>query len=311
MKKTQIMALFVLVALVAAPAGARPDETPPASREAPRAAAAPELQSSEPSDGAELEHAPSQVSASFSEPLDPSSSLIVLDECGESVSGATEVFANEMTTDVTGHDAGHYTVQYRAVGVGGVSGTSQGSFSFHVAQGPDCDDDGGGGKCPNHEDGHHGERCGNNNNRNGNKRCGHDGGHNGEQCKRHGNGNGRNHRGRHPDRHGGGPSHPRRGHPSDDHEEEGHDDDGMTGHGSSGEHGSRGGHDAGRHDRDGRHRGGAGRSGAGDPGPLASGRSGDSRADASAVALALLFSMLLGVTGGWVLRMSPSATASR
>lgn len=107
------------------------------------ALAAPEYQSSEPAEGASLGSAPAEVSITFSEPLDDSSTMSVENECGREVdSGIVIVEFNEMSVDITqGHYSGDYTVKYSASGVGGVTGTTNGSFSFNVSSGHPCGPD--------------------------------------------------------------------------------------------------------------------------------------------------------------------------
>ena len=101
--------------------------------------------SSEPASGEQLHQAPQEVSVSFSEPLDQSSQLQIVDECGAPVnSGNTAVFGNEMSTGIVRTPSGTYTVEYKATGVGGVSGTTNGSFGFVVHAGTACDGSSGG-----------------------------------------------------------------------------------------------------------------------------------------------------------------------
>ena len=131
---------------------------------------APVLLSSEPAAGSEHHQPPGEVSASFSEPLDASSEFHVLDECGNKLNGSTSVFGNEMSTDISRTPSGTYTVHYSAVGLGGVSGTTEGAFDFVVHGGKSCDGSGGGN--------HHGGG-GNNNGGNGGGHNGHNNGGNG------------------------------------------------------------------------------------------------------------------------------------
>jgi methionine-rich copper-binding protein CopC len=106
--------------------------------------AAPRYEDSEPNAGAAVQTAPSSVSVSFSEPLDDSSSLSVANACGDRVdSGATTVDLNEMQIAIPeAHYSGKYTVSYHAVGLEGVTGETDGSFTFEVAEGHPCDDHG-------------------------------------------------------------------------------------------------------------------------------------------------------------------------
>ena len=111
------------------------------------AMAAPSIISTDPEAGAELHEAPASVSMEFSEPLQATSGLEVVDECdtkvsnGETAIGGTAM--NEMSVDVgaTPHH-GTYTVSYVATGV---TGTTTGSFTFYVHAGTGCDGSGGGG----------------------------------------------------------------------------------------------------------------------------------------------------------------------
>ena len=119
---------------------------------------APTYLSSEPGSDEELHQTPPKVSVSFSEPLDRSSQLQVVDECGAPVSsGNTAVFGNEMSTDIVRTPSGRYTVVYEATGVGGVSGTTNGSLGFVVHAGTPCDGSAGG----HHGGGHNGAGGGN------------------------------------------------------------------------------------------------------------------------------------------------------
>ena len=104
--------------------------------------AAPKYESSEPSEGSSVQTAPASVSVSFNEPLDDSSTLWVDNECGDGVDGGnTTVELRDMRIDVTeGHYSGTYTVHYIAVGVGGVTGKTEGAFTFDVAEGHPCGD---------------------------------------------------------------------------------------------------------------------------------------------------------------------------
>ncbi len=114
---------------------------------------APQYVSSEPADGEELHQAPEEVSATFSEPLDPSSKLKVEDHCGNRLDDRkVEVSANEMSVGIAKTPGGHYMVTYAAVGLGGITGTNLGQFSFTVHAGKKC---GGGGH--HIDDGEHGD----------------------------------------------------------------------------------------------------------------------------------------------------------
>ncbi|MGH2736494.1 MAG: copper resistance CopC family protein, partial [Actinomycetota bacterium] len=135
---------LVAVAWLALPAAAQEAEE------------APEMTGSEPQDGAFLHEPPEDVTITFSEPLDPSSTLAVFDECGRQVdAGDTTVTLNELHVSIALKPSGVYVARYTAVGVGEVTGTTEGQISFEVHFGPDCDgeddeDKGGGGH-------HHGD----------------------------------------------------------------------------------------------------------------------------------------------------------
>lgn len=143
----------VVIGLVAAPVAAAP--------------AAPEYVSSEPEDGATLHKAPKQVEATFSEPLDESSTLTVLDECNRQLDdGSTEVDATSMSIEIVKKPAGEYHVEYVARSIAGATGETKGHFMFTVHFGKACDGEG---------HGDHGDD-GNDGNDKGNHEGGHDDG---------------------------------------------------------------------------------------------------------------------------------------
>src|SRR5687768_12967664 len=126
-----LLALSLAAPAVAAPAGA--------------VALAPQYSSSEPADGEELHQAPDSVTATFTEPLDPSSEMIVEDHCGTRLDDRNvEVSLNEMTVGIAKKPAGHYMVTYVAEGIGGATGSNQGKFSFKVHAGEPCGGSGSG-----------------------------------------------------------------------------------------------------------------------------------------------------------------------
>ncbi|HJR44645.1 MAG TPA: copper resistance CopC family protein [Actinomycetota bacterium] len=140
LRNTGIVAAGFLVAL-SIPAGAAPART-----------LAPGYVSSEPEDGAMLDHPPEQVEVTFDEPLDPESTLRVEDECGRQIDdGDVTVQVNQMTVGIELTPSGDYTVKWLAKGIAGATGQDTGSFSFMVHHGPACDGGGGGG-----HDGHGG-----------------------------------------------------------------------------------------------------------------------------------------------------------
>ncbi len=100
---------------------------------------APEYVSSEPERDAMMDEAPSEVTVTFSEPLDPSSVMTVLDECGNDIDdGPATVQLTEMRVGIAKTPSGMYKVVYRAVGIGGVTGTTGGNFEFMVHDGKPC-----------------------------------------------------------------------------------------------------------------------------------------------------------------------------
>jgi methionine-rich copper-binding protein CopC len=97
----------------------------------------PQYEDSEPERGETVHRAPRKVTIEFDMPLDSSSKMTVVNECGEETSGATSVSGVEMSAAVSGEWAGKWTVRYKAVGPGGASST-EGSFSYFVHAGPAC-----------------------------------------------------------------------------------------------------------------------------------------------------------------------------
>lgn len=107
----------------------------------------PSYQSSDPAKDEMLDHPPSEVTVTFDQPLDQSSWMKVLDECGKEISsGAATVDLTEMTVPIGKTPAGMYEVVYKAVGLGTVTGASTSSFEFMVHHGKPC----GGKKKPTH-----------------------------------------------------------------------------------------------------------------------------------------------------------------
>lgn len=232
---------------------------------------APSRVSSEPEPREELHEAPEKVSITFDQPLDPSSFIAVENHCGDRVDDKqTEVTANEMEIDLTSKVSGNYHVEYYAKGIAGVTGANTDSFMFIVHGGPSCDPGDGGGH------GKHG-------NGNGHGK----GGHNQHGTGHSGNGE---HEGTNP---GDGTTHSGTGH-TDDH-------DTMTGdHDAVGaEHDQ---HEAADDDKRGEHEGreenGIQNIAFGPAGPPLRGP------DGPAVVIALSLSLVLGVLGGTVLRIS-------
>lgn len=249
-----ILGLFVAL-LAAAPAAL-----------AERGPASPTLQSSEPGDGEKLHEPPSEVSLTFSEPLDASSTIIVTDECDRRVdSGEVTVQLTEMSVPLEKTPLGHYEVVYEAKGIGGVTGTTNGSIHFELVHGgKSCD-----GSSSDHD--HH------------DKKKDHDG-HKKDGKKDH-------------------DHHDMDDHDTDDHDS---DHSSMSGHSNDhsdmshpmghGKHGS----DHKNHDaqKDEKPNPPQDRTLANPPGPV------NIPADGKAVAIALSVTSLLGALGGWILRIA-------
>ncbi|HEV3473118.1 MAG TPA: copper resistance CopC family protein, partial [Actinomycetota bacterium] len=104
--------------------------------------AAPQRLSADPEPGAELHEAPERVTLSFSEPLDGSSRIRVLDECRNRLDDDnTQIELNEMSIAIEETPSGTYTVAYVA---SGVTGDAVESYEFTVLHaGPSCDGSGG------------------------------------------------------------------------------------------------------------------------------------------------------------------------
>ena len=230
------------------------------------AQAPPQYVDSEPGRGEELHQAPDEVSITFDQPLDPSSTIVVEDHCGRRVdSGETNVSAMEMSVALSVQPAGLYHVEFVAKGIAGVTGENKDSFQFTVHAGPSCKGGGGGGH--------------------------HHGGGNGGKHNGHGNGSG------HGGRHGGGDGGE---HGSGTHTTGGH---GSTHAGSalSGPHGEHSGAAGGAH---GEHGSGHEATEKGTRPTLASGPGGFPALTptGTAVLTSLALSGLLGLAGGLMLR---------
>lgn len=231
---------------------------------------APSYQSSEPAKDAMMDHPPSEVMITFDQPLDESSWINVLDECGNEIDGGpATVNLNEMTVDIAKTPSGMYEVVYKAVGLAGATGSSASKFEFMV---------------------HHGKPCG--------------GGHGGHPP---GHGDKKKHKKPHDD-HDPGDDHDE--HMDDDgsgHSDHG-DMPGMTGSSHSGHTmAPAGGHGGGHGRGHGNHhdKGGNPPVGVGDGNPpVAVGDTIPVSADAEAVLLGLGLALAVGVLGGWLLRMS-------
>ena len=111
------------------------------------ALAAPQVIAQDPEPGTEFhEDAPERVTITFSEPLDDTSKITVVDDCGGrvddrevTISGTAQ---NELSIGIAKTVQSTYTVEYAATGV---SGTATGSYAFVVHGGSPCDGSSGGG----------------------------------------------------------------------------------------------------------------------------------------------------------------------
>ncbi|MGH2735946.1 MAG: copper resistance CopC family protein [Actinomycetota bacterium] len=243
------------------------------------ALAAPQRLSSDPEPGAELHEPPSEVTISFSEPLDESSEIRVFDECERRLDDRdTQVSVNELTVGIELQPTGTYTVAYEAVGL---TGTAEDAYTFTVLHGgTSCDGSGGG------HGGHDGHGDG-----------GDDGGGSGDHeghggdSGRHGGGDG-DHDGTGHDAHAT-DAHATEGHPAGDHAVMGHRE--MRAHG---DHGHR---NHANHNKHGEHQN---NSNPGNPPQALGGGPPITQPGAAAVLAALALATLFGVAGGWVLRVS-------
>ncbi len=245
---------------------------------------APQYVSSEPSPGEKVHEAPREVSVTFSEPLDRTSSLAVVDECGRRIDiRDTDVRANKMSVELARFPSGKYVVAYKATGLAGVTGTNSGSFAFRVHAGRSCDGNG----------------------------MGH-----GEHGNGHGNGNGHDDRRRHGGDNGAG--HGMQDHDMQDHGIQSAPHSAATG---AGAHTGNGMHQAaGSGNGGGRHAGHRARGhepvcedpsagcppesrAPGDGAFAADDAPGAPEASSDVVVLALALALLVGVLGGWLLRI--------
>jgi methionine-rich copper-binding protein CopC len=229
------------------------------------AQAPPAYVSSEPSRDEEVHEAPATVTIDFDQPLDPSSFIEIEDHCGRRVDdGNTSVTGNQMEVALSKKPAGMYHVTYFAKGIAGVTGQSTGIFMFTAHAGPSC----GEGAAHHHHNGNTGNHSGHG------RHSGHQGsGHTGHEAAGH-----------HAAGHGG--LHSAAGH----HQHSGtgdHEGHGAEGH--EGEHSGHAGHTTEPNIRN----------------IFASDNGGPSlRVDRAAVLLSLGLSALLGLLGGWILRLS-------
>ena len=244
---------------------------------------APTYQSSDPEDGAMMDHPPSEVTVTFSEPLDASSEMSVFDECGTEIdSGDATVNLTEMQVGIDNTPAGTYKVVYTAVGLAGVTGETKGSFDFMVHHGKPCKK--GAVKHPDHGNHGKGKKKDREHDHDGDGKDDHDDMSSGHSGGDHDSGS--------------------------DHDSGGNHDSGSTTH--SGGHmpsgsGNGSGHGSG-HGGPGHGKGkgidDAPTAGSPNP-PVAAGPGGiTATADAEAMLIGLGLALLVGVLGGWLLRNS-------
>ena len=259
------------------------------------ALAAPQVLAQDPEPGAEYHSdAPERVTVTFSEPLDASSEMQVVDECGGRVDdGETAIggtASNELSIGIAKTVQSTYTVKYVATGV---SGTATGNYDFVVHGGKPCDGSGGGG-----HGGHGGGSDGDGGGSGGGSGHGGHGDNNGDSDGDGGSGGGSEHGG-----HTGGDG-------------DGMDHDSMSaeehaqmtgGHGDGHRKDRHGKHGDGKH-RDGKHGDHKNTDEDPDPAdrPLAAGD--DSLPSdiptGTTVLVSLGLAVVLGMLGGWVLRVS-------
>ena len=240
---------------------------------------APTYKSSDPAKGEMMDHPPSEVTVTFSEPLDQSSWMNVYDECGNEIdSGPATVELTEMTVGVGKTPQGTYEVVYKAVGLAGATGSSTSTFEFMVHHGKPC-----GGKKKG-DDHHH--PPGKDKDKNGHDD--HDEGRSGSGHDDHDDDAGDSNHSGHSGTRAGSSGH------------SGHD---MGSMGSSNQHGAGHGKGHGNHGSGG---GEAPRTGNGSGDTTLAGGAGDVpvTADAEAALIGLGLALMVGVLGGWLLRMS-------
>lgn len=234
--------------------------------------APPSYQSSEPSKGEMMDEPPSEVRVTFDQPLDESSWMNVLDECGNEIdAGPATVDLNEMTVGIGKTPSGMYEVVYKAVGLAGATGSSGSSFEFMVHNGRPC-----GGA----QDHHQHEK----------------------KKKKH------QHRNEHED-HDRDDDGDHGGHGDDPMDHSGHS--GMTGMPDHSRHDMGSTQGDGHGEGHGDHRPGRDRDPAqGDGTSTLAGGTGDApvTADAQAVLIGLGLALAVGVLGGWLLRISGNLT---
>ena len=101
--------------------------------------ASPQVTGSDPADGADEHQAPDSVTITFDLPLDDSSLIKVVDECGRQIDAEnTTVTLNEMSVDIAKKPSGRYKAFYYANPPAGATGSSNGFIDFEVHAGPAC-----------------------------------------------------------------------------------------------------------------------------------------------------------------------------
>ncbi|HVF53649.1 MAG TPA: copper resistance protein CopC [Actinomycetota bacterium] len=124
--------------------------------------AAPERTGSDPAPDSHVAAPPTEVSITFSEPVDPSSGMQVVNECGERIDDrAVTVELMTMRVGISDGPSGHYVVEYLARSLNGLTGDSRGKFHFIVDSGTPCaggHGDHGGHEEPEPPDHNHGDR---------------------------------------------------------------------------------------------------------------------------------------------------------
>ena len=275
------------------------------------ALAAPSVVSSTPEDGAEMHAPPGEVTVEFSEPLQSSSGMTVTDGCGNDVGeGDARIVGTAMNElNVVVGEApykGTYTVEYVATGV---TGTTSGSLSFIVHGGMNCDGSGGGGGGGGHNG--HGNGGGGGSGGGGSGGGGHNGGHGSGSGGGSGGGEhqgGSGHSGSGGGEHQGGSGHSGSGgtHQGTKHDG-GSDHSGMGANHKDMNHKDMNHKDMDHKNKNNKHKNHKNpKTGDGGLGPQAIGEipTATDIPTGSTVVIALGLAMLMGLIGGWVLRVS-------
>lgn len=95
---------------------------------------------SDPQAGASVSSAPSKITVTFSQPLDSSSQLQVVDQCAHRVDDHNvQITLNQISVGLRGMaPKGRYVVNYIAVGPQGLTGATRNGFTFTVTSGMQC-----------------------------------------------------------------------------------------------------------------------------------------------------------------------------